>query len=66
MTCIKGLPCKLPCPGQESPLKFLVTTGGNYTIKATRGDVSRDMNGSARVSYYGVLEGRSLLRLRPG
>lgn len=45
-------------PGTGSPLKFLVTTGGNYTIKATRGDVSRDMNGSARVAYYGVLEGK--------
>ena len=61
----QGAALQASLPGTGGPLNFLVTTGGNYTIKATRGDVSRDMNGSARVSYYGVLEGKIVVAASP-
>lgn len=61
----RGTVLQVSLPGTGSPLKFLVTTDGNYTIKATRGDVSRNMNGSARVSYYGVLEGKIVVSASP-
>ena len=61
----RGTVLQVSLPGTGSPLKFLVTTDGNYTIKATRGDVSRNMNGSARVSYYGVLEEKIVVSASP-
>ena len=53
-----GTTLKASVPGTGSPLSFLVTTTGNYTVKATRGNMTQNMNGRAQISYYGVLLGK--------
>ena len=61
----RGTALQASLPGTGSPLNFPVTTGGNYTVKATRGDITRDMNGNARVAYYGVLQGKIVVSSSP-
>ena len=54
----QGTTLKASLPGTGSSLNFLVTTAGDYTVKATRGNITQNMNGDARISYYGVLQGK--------
>ena len=61
----RGTTLQASLPGTGSPLCFWVVNAGDYTIKATRGDMTREMNGSASVACYGVLQGKITVSSSP-
>ena len=60
-----GTTLKASLPGTGGALSFFVTGTGNYTIKATRGNITQNMNGYAQISYYGVLQGKITVSAPP-
>ncbi|WP_255301832.1 RHS repeat domain-containing protein [Butyricimonas sp. Marseille-P3923] len=60
-----GTTLKASLPGTGKSLSFFVTGTGNYTIKATRGNITQSMNGYAQISCYGVLQGKITVSAPP-